>query len=480
MDWETFRKAVDSLKGFNRTIGIMGGEPTLHPQFRRFVEYIAKEYPSKYDLPGLKKPISKFIQYIRDRNFFLDEALNDRKGPGLWTSLSNNYYENYELIQDVFSYQTINDHKNPCLHQPLLVSRKELGISDEEWIPMRDNCWIQNMWSASITPKGAFFCEVAAALDMLFDGPGGWPIESGWWKREPEDFGYQLQWCEICGGALLNQGRLSSEEIDDISPLLYERLKKIDSPKLKKGKFNLIDVKNPMTAGNNMPDTINRYLPDYKTRISKNNISINPRTIDALIICDSKTNLISLNNKVSTLVDTFNSVVIAAIDDAVYNSLQELGIGGSNIRLISSALNEWGRTLNKSISNAKGKDWFFIINENTELPIDLTNRIKNMIFNPGVLYQFNIMGMNEKAIFFNKSASAIRNAGFDGVSNCKSQSDFMNLWDESKRVILEQDFDTIVNPDLKDWFTYADEVDIKDNSVLYKSLEKIRQDGLSY
>ena len=37
---------------------------------------------------------------------------------------------------------------------------------------MIDNCWIQKQWSASITPKGGFFCEVAASLDYLFEGPG--------------------------------------------------------------------------------------------------------------------------------------------------------------------------------------------------------------------------------------------------------------------------------------------------------------------
>ena len=66
-----------------------------------------------------------------------------------------------------------------------MATRKELGIPDEKWIKLRDKCWIQNLWSASITPKGAFFCEVAAAMDMTLNGPGGWPIEPGWWKRKP-------------------------------------------------------------------------------------------------------------------------------------------------------------------------------------------------------------------------------------------------------------------------------------------------------
>jgi hypothetical protein len=31
MDFETFKKAVDSLEGFDGMVGVMGGEPTLHP-----------------------------------------------------------------------------------------------------------------------------------------------------------------------------------------------------------------------------------------------------------------------------------------------------------------------------------------------------------------------------------------------------------------------------------------------------------------
>jgi MoaA/NifB/PqqE/SkfB family radical SAM enzyme len=46
MEWETFKKAVDSLSGFKKRIGIMGGEPTLHPQFERFVRYLGEKHHS--------------------------------------------------------------------------------------------------------------------------------------------------------------------------------------------------------------------------------------------------------------------------------------------------------------------------------------------------------------------------------------------------------------------------------------------------
>ena len=44
MNYEDFKKAVDSLEGFNGVTGVMGGEPTLHPEFERFVLYLQKKF----------------------------------------------------------------------------------------------------------------------------------------------------------------------------------------------------------------------------------------------------------------------------------------------------------------------------------------------------------------------------------------------------------------------------------------------------
>jgi MoaA/NifB/PqqE/SkfB family radical SAM enzyme len=44
MDFDTFKRAVDSMEGFPGFVGIMGGEPTLHPQFEEFVRYFASRF----------------------------------------------------------------------------------------------------------------------------------------------------------------------------------------------------------------------------------------------------------------------------------------------------------------------------------------------------------------------------------------------------------------------------------------------------
>ena len=229
-------------------------------------------------------PQKNFIKEVRRREFeshvLRKYADGNQKfkmcGPGLWSNMGATYRQHYEIIQDTFHVQFLNDHLNPSYHQPGLFARKDLGIPDEIWQPLRDKCWVQNEWSASITPKGAFFCEIAAALDMLFDGPGGWKIEPGWWKRTPEEFGDQLHWCEMCGFALDTFMRDATEEQDDVSPTLYEKLKAIDSPRLRAGKTNLVKIENGVIAEESKAhgkhfSAAQPYIEHYEDRFNEKN-----------------------------------------------------------------------------------------------------------------------------------------------------------------------------------------------------------------
>jgi len=236
LDEFQFREAVDSMVGFPKMVGIMGGEPLLHPQFEKFCTYIASKIP--------------------------------KKQLGLWTSLPPGYEHHRAVICNTFEHIFINDHsRDDIYHCPILVAAEEVFKHKHEMFYAIDHCWLQNSWSASINPNGAFFCEVAASMSLLFDGPKGWPVEPGWWWRTPKDFKHQIEWyCPKCGAALPLPRRLSIDGRDDISPGNLERLKN-KSRKIKKGKYVVSDLKlvkepEPMAA---YKDTIwrNRVASRY-------------------------------------------------------------------------------------------------------------------------------------------------------------------------------------------------------------------------
>lgn len=205
MHLKAIEKAIESLKGFKGGIGLMGGEPTLHPHFPE----ICKLYR---------------------------EMIPNRRKRELWTS-GYKWKEYKEDIEKTFDKDLIayNDHskKDKGWHQPLLIASDEI-IEDKELMwKLIDKCWVQERWSASITTKGAFFCEVAAAIDHAFQGPGGYSIKKGWWKKKPKNFKDQMErYCKRCSAAIPLPKVSSHAEYDFISKENCKALGKLGSPKI--------------------------------------------------------------------------------------------------------------------------------------------------------------------------------------------------------------------------------------------------------
>ncbi len=410
MDFDTFKRSVDSLDGYQGIRSIMGGEPTLHPEFERFIRYLGSKFPERKN-PFIY-PQKDFIRQVHRVELDNFEMINDGVeridivGPGMFSNMGASYKKHYEVITDILPFQGLNDHLNPIYHQTALITRKELGIPDDEWVKIRDNCWLQNEWSAGITPKGCFFCEVAGVLDMLLDGPGGWPIEPGWWKRTPDQFGNQLHWCELCGFALQTFTRDSAEEVDDMSPEWYERLKKIESPKLKSGRYNVVKIENGEIAEESKKE--NRhfsaampYIEHYEDRFNALNSVLFVREFEYAVLSDG---------------------------------------------------NEFGVELNKVIGRAK--DWIVVRSENAELSEDFEKRIGEYVLNPGTMHYIdlsmssdtcfvkNAADVNEGYVaLFSKYAISLREYGFDRVAHATGIGDIVKAWQQQKVVELSSAID---------------------------------------
>lgn len=214
MTFDEFKKALDSMVDntpFPGITGFMGGEPLLHPEFERFCEYAASRIP--------------------------------REQLGLWTTLPKGYEDYREVICRTFGNIFINDHsKLDIYHCPVLVAIEEVEPNSKKMFLYIEHCWVQEKWSASINPKGAFFCEVAAAMSLLFGSNGAWTVEPEWWTRTTKDFTSQIEeYCPKCGCAAPLPRRLSGDGRDDISAGNLKRLKG-RSLKIERGKYVLSDL----------------------------------------------------------------------------------------------------------------------------------------------------------------------------------------------------------------------------------------------
>lgn len=211
-DLETIEKALQSLENWDKPVGLIGGEPTIHPQFAEICELMTKYLP--------------------------------RKHRGLWTAGGMKYEKHKDLIDKTFGIINFNNHKMDCFHQPMLISSEEVIEDAELRKELISNCWLQQEWSPSIGPNGAFFCEVAQSYDFLFDEKKGLPIEKDWWKKDLSHYQDQIDtFCTKCSVCIPFESFKDDVTTELISPKNLERLKNANSPfiRRKQGEMKVFD-----------------------------------------------------------------------------------------------------------------------------------------------------------------------------------------------------------------------------------------------
>jgi len=208
MDLDYFRCAVDNIIDTPTLIGIMGGEPMLHPYFKDICLYL--------------------------QNRITPDKL------AIWSTFDKRFKKYARLICDTFAIVLPNDHSyENILHTPILVSSQ--NVLGHLYRKAVDNCWVQQSWSASITSRGAYFCEVAAAIDMLLDTGTAFDIKTKWWRKAPAAYEKQVNaLCSQCGVCLNLTARRDSDSVDDLDDIWLKRLAKI-SPKVKAKCFRIFN-----------------------------------------------------------------------------------------------------------------------------------------------------------------------------------------------------------------------------------------------
>jgi hypothetical protein len=169
---ETLKYILNAMefKGYEGKLGIIGGEPTVHPQFELIGKVIFDNWTAK----------GKYI--------------------ALWSSGGTKFYRWKEMIDKVFSWIAFNDKRDPaCHHQAMTMAPKDMVPDEILRQELIENCWVQREWCPSITPKGVYFCECAAAWARILDGPDGWSMDEDWLNYGPEEYKSQMWACQLCG-----------------------------------------------------------------------------------------------------------------------------------------------------------------------------------------------------------------------------------------------------------------------------------------
>lgn len=289
---------------------------------------------------------------------------------------------------------------------------------------------------------------------MLFDGPGGWSITPGWWKRTPDDFSDQLHWCEMCGAALDTIPRDANESIDDVSPEMFELLKSVHSPKLQKKHIHIYSPEHEDMDNDLRKFQKGQYIGDYSQRIGTSNQNILPRFIGGIFFYDAdysyEDNLNILRDKLGCLDEV--ALVLDEQTRSSCNILKDLQ-GTPKLNIVVEQNSNIGVSINAALKSFSKQDWIVFVHPANVFPPEMRKNILGTFLNPGILYFIDCFYSKTQnpLPLFSPNALALRQAGFDGIAQCRDFEQFINLWPKDKQIQSSLPFKSWLATNENEW-----------------------------
>ena len=245
-------------------------------------------------------------------------------------------------------------------------------------------------------------------------------------------------------------------------------LEKVESPKLKRGRVKIINDETTEKL-EQMPDTRNRYLTNFHDRVSKDNKVLYPKFIDVIWITDVSGDVFKQEQMPEEM--SANSLLIW---ERAKQRLWQSQAGEKGYRLLTEEASFKG--LHELLPYTH-HDWIWFIEgkerslSTEELPI---SRLRNVILNPGVLYKQ--AAMTKNALIHARAKNleeAIQNNQEHNIS------ELLEFWQADKKIVLDNHFDAMQQPDLEQWKNYVSQLtscSMEEKGRLMRILDKIESD----